>query len=147
VLKAVLKSLITTLIFVAATEAGLRAAYFMCNSMVRRVPLPYSVGDQYGPILPWLDRLMILVPDEAVIWRSLPRVHRTYVDIFSPARTEADRTALLRRFVPTLPAEFQHNPTWTISLNGLATAATSSPRRSRLLPSGLPAWGTRGPSA
>ena len=118
-LKVVLKSLITTLIFIAAAEAGLRAVYFVRNSMVRRVPLPYSVGDQYGPIPPWLDRLMILVPDEAVIWRSLPGVHRTYVDIFSPAHTEADRTALLRRFVPTLPAEFEHNPTWTIALNAL----------------------------
>src|SRR5256885_7626036 len=85
--------------------------------MVRLVPLPYSVGDQYGPIPPWLDRLMILTSDDRLIWRNLPNVHRTYVDIFSPARSEADRTALLRRFVPTLPPEFAGNPTWTIALN------------------------------
>ena len=84
---------------------------------MRRVPLPYSVGDQYGPIPPWLDRLLILVPDDTLIWRSLPNVRRTYVDIFSPAHSEQDRTALLRRFVPTLPAEFRDNPTWTIALN------------------------------
>jgi len=117
VLKGVLKSLITTIIFLAVAEAGLRAAYAVRSSMVRLVPLPYSVGDQYGPIPPWLDRLMILAPDDQLIWRNLPNVHRTYVDIFSPARSEADRTALLRRFVPTLPPEFHDNPTWTIALN------------------------------
>ncbi len=116
-LKPVLKSLITTIIFFTVAEAGLRAAYFVRNAMVRLVPLPYSVGDQYGPIPPWLDRLMILMPDDTLIWRNLPNVRRTYVDIFSPAHTEADRTALLRRFVPTLPVEFRANPTWTISLN------------------------------
>ena len=118
-LKAAFKSLITTLIFFAVAEAGLRVVYLARNAMVRRVPLPYAVGDQYGPIPPWLDRLMILVPDDTVIWRNVPSVKRTYVDIFSPARTEADRTALLRRFMPALPAEFQNNPTWTISLNAL----------------------------
>ena len=53
---------------------------------MRRVPLPYALGDEYGPVPPWLDRLMILVPDSTLIWRSLPNVHRTYVDIFSPAQ-------------------------------------------------------------
>ena len=116
-MKPVLKSLITTIIFFTVAEAGLRAVYAVRNAMVRLVPLPYSVGDQYGPIPPWLDRLMILVPDDTLIWRNLPNVRRTYVDIFSPAHTEADRTALLRRFVPALPVEFRANPTWTISLN------------------------------
>ena len=117
VLKVVLKGLITTIIFFAVVEAGLRGAYAVRNAMVRRVPLPYSVGDEYGPIPPWLDRLLILVPDDTLIWRSLPNVRRTYVDIFSPAHSEQDRTALLRRFVPTLPAEFRDNPTWSIALN------------------------------
>ena len=113
----VLKSLITSVIFFALAEAGLRGAYFVRNSMVRLVPLPYALGDEYGPIPPWLDRLMILVPDETLIWRNLPNVRRTYLDIFSPARTGQDRTALLRRFAPTLPAEFRDNPTWTVALN------------------------------
>src|SRR5947209_13875981 len=115
--RGVVKSLITTVIFFVLLEGALRGAYVVRNSFVRLVPLPYSVGDQYGPIPPWLDRLMILVPDDTLIWRNLPNVRRTYVDIFSPAHTEADRTALLRRFVPTLPVEFQANPTWTIALN------------------------------
>ncbi len=64
VLKVVLKGLITTIIFFAVVEAGLRGVYAVRNAMVRRVPLPYSVGDEYGPIPPWLDRLLILVPDD-----------------------------------------------------------------------------------
>src|SRR5258706_2306026 len=115
--KGVLKSLVTTLIFFAVSEAGLRAVYATRNAFVRRVPLPYALGDEYGPIPPWLDRLMILRSDDALIWKSAPHVHRTYVDIFSPVRTENDRLGLLRRFLPTLPAEFRDNPTWTIDLN------------------------------
>ncbi len=118
-MKSVLKGLITTLIFFTVAEAALRGAYGLRNSMVRLMPLPYSVGDDYGPIPPWLDRLTILVPDDTLIWRNLANVRRTYVDIFSPARRAQDRTALLRRFLPTLPAEFRDNPTWTISLNAL----------------------------
>src|SRR5689334_2151285 len=114
---ALLKSAITTIIFFAIFELGLRGAYFVRNAMVREVPLPYALGDEYGPIPPWLDRLLILVPDDTLLWHSLPNVHRTYVDIFSPVRAESDRIALLRRFLPTLPPEFQRNPTWHIDLN------------------------------
>jgi lysophospholipase L1-like esterase len=113
----ILKSLVTTVIFFAVAEAALHAAYFTRNAFVRRVPLPYSVGDDYGPVPPWLDRMMILVPDDQLIWRNLPNVRRTYVDIFSPAPTAAARTALLRRFMPTIPPEFRDSPTWSISLN------------------------------
>src|SRR6266850_8131197 len=117
VLAVVVKSLITTIIFFAMAEVALRGAYVGRNTMVRVVPLPYALGDEYGPIPPWLDRMLILVPDDTLIWRSLSNVRRTYVDIFSPVRSERDRVALLRRFVPTLPAEFRSNPTWTIALN------------------------------
>ena len=117
VLSAILKSLVTTIIFFGVAEAGLRAAYAIRNSLVRRVPLPYSVGDDYGPIPPWLDRMMILAPDDDLIWRNLPNVRRTYVDIFSPAPDAAARTALLRRFIPTIPRAFRDSPTWTIALN------------------------------
>jgi lysophospholipase L1-like esterase len=114
---AILKSCLTTAIFFAVAELGLRGAYALRAGFVHRVPLPYSVGDDYGPVPPWLDNMMILVPDERLIWRNLPNVRRTYVDIFSPAPNAAARTALLRRFLPTLPAEFDGNPTWTISLD------------------------------
>ena len=116
-LSAAAKSVITTVFFFAFAEIALRGAYFTRNAVVRRVPLPYALGDEYGPIPPWLDRLLILVPDNTLIWRNVPNVQRTYVDIFSPVRSEQDRIALLRRFTPTLPAEFRGNPTWTIALN------------------------------
>jgi lysophospholipase L1-like esterase len=112
------KGLTTRIIFFAVVEMLLRGAYLARNAMVRYVPLPYALGDDYGPVPPWLDRLLILRPDDALIWRSLPDVRRTYVDIFSPIRTEQDRVALLRRFLPELPAAFRGNPTWSIALNG-----------------------------
>lgn len=116
-LEGVAKSVVTTVLFFALAEVALRGAYLVRNSMVRFIPLPYALGDDYGPIPPWLDRLEILVPDDTLIWHSLPNARRTYVDIFSPARTARDRTALLRRFVPTLPEEFRNNPTWQVALN------------------------------
>jgi lysophospholipase L1-like esterase len=113
----IVKGLVTTVIFFGVCEGCLRIVYAARSAMVRRVPLPYSVGDDYGPVPPWLDRMMILVPDDRLIWRNLPRVRRTYVDIFSPAPTAEARTALLRRFLPTLPREFEDSPTWSIALN------------------------------
>ena len=65
------KSLIATLIFFTIFEIGLRGAYVARNATVRSIPLPYALGDEYGPIPPWLDRLLILVPDNALIWISL----------------------------------------------------------------------------
>lgn len=125
------KSVLTTLIFFIAAELALRGAYAARNSMVRLVPLPYALGDEYGPIPPWLDRLMILVPDDTTIWRNLPNVRRTYVDIFSPAQRTEDRVALLRQFVPTLPPQFRGNPTWTIALNSFGYRSPE-PKRVRL---------------
>src|ERR1043166_2004173 len=96
--RGVLKSLITTTIFFVAGEIALRGLYLARNAFVREVPLPYAPGDEYGPIPPWLDRLMILIPDDTLIWRSAPSVTRTYVDVFSPVHRPEDRTGLLRRF-------------------------------------------------
>jgi lysophospholipase L1-like esterase len=114
---AVAKGLTTTLIFFVVIEVALRGAYIARNAMVRYVPLPYAFGDDYGPMPPWLDRLEILKNDSVLIWRNTPNVHRRYLDVFSPVHTEADRLALLRRFIPTLPAEFQGNHTWEVQLN------------------------------
>lgn len=113
----VVKGLTTTIIFFLLAECVLRGAYGVRNRFVTYVPLPYAVGDDYGPIPPWLDRLLILQPDAALIWKSAPNAHRKYVDIFTPVRRPADRTALLRRFNPVLPVEFRSNPVWEIALN------------------------------
>jgi lysophospholipase L1-like esterase len=116
---AIVKGLTTTVIFFLFLEIVLRSAYFVRNSRLRYVPLPYAVGDDYGPMPPWLDALEILQNDETLIWKTEPNVRQTYLDVFSPARTQQDRIALLRRFLPTVPAEFRSNPTWDIRINSL----------------------------
>src|SRR5262245_14298331 len=116
-LRALGKSAVTTIVFFLAAELGLRAVYFVRNSFVKYIPLPYVVGDDYGPIPPWLDNLLILKPDDALIWKNLPNARRAYVDIFTPVWEDSDRMKLLRRFAPWLPAAFRASPVWRISLN------------------------------
>src|SRR5437868_3740228 len=130
-LRVIGKALLTTIIFVLIVEAGLRAAYAGRNALVRYVPLPYVIGDDYGPIPPWLDNLLILRPDPVLIWKNIPNARRTYVDIFTPVRSDRDRMALLRRFLPWLPAEFRSNPVWRIALNdeGFRTASFPPAKR------------------
>ena len=117
-LRVVGKSLATTLIFFLLAELGLRAAYAGRNALVSFVPLPYVVGDDYGPIPPWLDNLLILKPDDV---HSSGRTCRTPVALTStssrPVWKDSDRVALLRRFAPWLPEAFRRNPVWRISLN------------------------------
>ena len=115
--KAIAKGLTTTLVFFVLAEVGLRSAYLVRNSMVEYVPLPYALGNNYGPIPPWLDALLILKPHPSLIWTNEPNAHRTYLDVFSPIRTQQDRIALLRRFTPSVPPEFRDNPKWEIRLN------------------------------
>ncbi len=116
-LKVLAKALTTTIIFFLIAELALRGVFAARNAMLQYVPLPYALDDDYGPIPPWLDSLLILQDDDALIWKSEPYARRTYVDIFSPVRREADRIALLHRFRPSLPREFQANPRWSIALN------------------------------
>src|SRR5439155_21790941 len=88
------KGLIATLLIFVILETLLRIAYFARNSMVTEVPLPYVFGYDYGPIPPWLDGLRMLEADKALIWKNRPNIHRRYVDVFSPAHSEQERTAL-----------------------------------------------------
>ncbi|HUK34213.1 MAG TPA: hypothetical protein VLV86_09900, partial [Vicinamibacterales bacterium] len=118
VLRILGKSVATTVIFFLVIEVAVRAVYAGRNALVKYVPLPYVVGDDYGPIPPWLDDMMILRPDPTLIWKNVPNIRRNYVDIFTPVRRDSDRIALLRRFVPWLPSEFRSNPVWRIALNG-----------------------------
>ena len=89
-LRACAKALVTTIIFFVVIEVGLRAAYGVRNRLVTYIPLPYVVGDSYGPIPPWLDSLLILRPDPTLIWKNIPNARRAYVDIFTPVRSDAD---------------------------------------------------------
>ncbi len=129
------KSVATTVIFFLAVELGLRLVYAGRNAFVRYVPLPYVVGDNYGPIPPWLDNLVILHPDPVLIWKNIPNARRNYVDIFTPVWRDGDRIALLRRFTPWLPKEFRSNPVWRIALNaeGFRTGEFEATRRPDVL--------------
>jgi lysophospholipase L1-like esterase len=130
-LRVIGKAVLTTVVFFLLVEIGLRAAYAGRNALVRYVPLPYVVGDSYGPIPPWLDNLLILRPDPALIWRNIANARRAYVDIFTPVRSDADRIALLRRFLPWLPEEFRSNPVWRIALNDEGFRSAPFPRSKR----------------
>jgi len=135
VLRVVGKSVATTIIFFLLVEVTLRVVYAGRNAVVHYVPLPYVLGDDYGPIPPWLDDLRILIPDPVLIWRNVPNARRTYVDIFTPVRRDEDRMALLRRFAPWLPQEFRANPVWKIALNteGFRTAPFDVEKRPGVL--------------
>ena len=89
------KGLGATLLVFAILETLLRLAYFARNLMVTEVPLPYVFGYDYGPIPPWLDGLRMLEADKALIWKNRPNIQRKYIDVFSPAHSEQEKTALL----------------------------------------------------
>jgi hypothetical protein len=58
-----------------------RGLYY--DSRVEYVPIPYAIGDNYGPVPPWVDSLRMLELDQALIWQERPNLHRKYVDVFS----------------------------------------------------------------
>jgi len=125
------KALVTTVVFFVLVEVALGAAYAGRNALVTYVPLPYVVGDDYGPMPPWLDNLLILRPDPVLIWSNIPNARRAYVDIFTPVWSDDDRMSLLRRFLPWLPPAFRSNPVWRIALNdeGFRSAPFSRSKR------------------
>src|SRR5258708_34825470 len=96
-LRVVSKALVTTIIFFLLVEVALRAAYGGRNALVTYVPLPYVVGDDSGPIPPWLDNLLILRPDPGLVWRNIPNARRAFVGIFLPVRTDRGRSSRRRR--------------------------------------------------
>src|SRR5262249_16668239 len=117
VLKKFGKAAFFTLLFFVIVECAIRGTYWVRNSMVTYVPLPYVLGDNYGPVPPWLEDNSIFAPDEDLIWRNRPNLRRGYVDLFSPVDSDQDRTAILRHFQPSLPNSLKGDPVWEIALN------------------------------
>jgi lysophospholipase L1-like esterase len=117
ILSDLLTIIVITLIVFVILEVSIRATYFARNSMVHYVPLPYVIGDDYGPMPPWLDELRLLVPDEVLLWKFRPNLRRTYLDVFTPAHSEHERRSILRQFIPSIPVSLQHNHAWDIALN------------------------------
>jgi lysophospholipase L1-like esterase len=122
-LKSIVKESAKTVVAIAVVlgilEIGIRAAYEFRNSMVSYVVLPYNAAQDFGPVPPWIDPLRILEPDDELSWRNRRNVQRTYLDVYSPVKSEKDRTALLRQFWPTIPHALEKDPVWHVSLNSL----------------------------
>jgi lysophospholipase L1-like esterase len=116
-LKEIAKGLAATVVALMILELLLRLVYFTRNSMADYVLLPYAIGDEYGPIPPWLDGLRILERDDALIWKNRSNLQRRYIDIFRPVYTEQERTFLLRQFFPRLPESLKGTQVWEILLN------------------------------
>jgi lysophospholipase L1-like esterase len=125
--KTILKE--ATLVIFVVFESLLRFVYFLRNSMVDYVVLPYNAAQDFGPVPPWVDGFRILEPDETFSWRNRRGVKRSYMDVYSPVREEKDRTALLRQFLPVLPASLKGNPVWKVSLNSQGFRDKEFPRR------------------
>jgi lysophospholipase L1-like esterase len=117
VLQGILKAVFFTLAFFVLVELALRVTYAVRNSLVTYVPLPYVLADDYGPYPPWLEENSLMAPDEDLIWRNRPNLRRRYIDLFTPIRKAEDRTAILRRFRPSLQASLKGNPVWEVALN------------------------------
>src|SRR5262245_10124755 len=96
-------STVATLVILGLIECAIRVVYWTRNAAVRYVPLPYTIGQDYGPAPPWLDSLLILAPDKDLIWKNRPLLARSYVDLFRPIHSDEERLALFRRFSPQLP--------------------------------------------
>src|SRR3989304_6283252 len=59
----------------------------------------------------------MFVKDDDLVLRGRANFHQKYVDIFSPVNSEADRLALIRRFLPSVLNSLKNNPVWEISFN------------------------------
>jgi lysophospholipase L1-like esterase len=111
------KVIVLNLLIFALVECIIRGAYFIRNSMVEHVLLPYGFASDYGPFPPWLDSRSLFKPDETLVWRGRPDFRRKYIDVFSPVRTEDELRSLRHSFFPTLPASLRDNSVWEVSLN------------------------------
>ncbi len=106
-----------TVLALTTLEGLVRVTYGVRNAFVTHVPLPYVIGHDYGPTPPWLEDLLILAPDSSLIWRNRPNLSRRYVDIFQPVRTDDERRALFRAFLPPSAESWKDYPEWEIRLN------------------------------
>jgi lysophospholipase L1-like esterase len=112
----VIVSLIT-MVLLAIIEGGLRLAYFVRNSAVDVVLLPYTAAQDWGVVPPWMDGLRILERDPVLLWKNRPGVKRSYLDVYRPAHVEADRIALIQQFFPAVPSSLRNNPVWSVTIN------------------------------
>ena len=113
----IVASLIATALCLGVLEVALRAAYRVRDRFVEAVPLPYRIGDDYGPTPPWLDRGRLLEWDDALLWRNRPSSHETYLSLFVPFPSDERRIDIVRRFSPRLPLSLRTAPRWQVDID------------------------------
>ena len=106
-----------TIALLAVIEGSIRLAYFIRNSAVDVVLLPYTAAQDWGVVPPWMDGLRILERDPVLLWKNQPGAKRAYLDVYGPAHVESDRVALIQQFFPRVPASLRGNPVWNVSIN------------------------------
>ena len=106
-----------TLATFLVAEACLRVMYFARDRFAREMPLPYVIGDEYGPKPPWRERVGMLERDGQLIWKGRAHAAFRYVDLFTPVWSETEQIALFRQFWPALPAHLNGLPRWQVRLN------------------------------
>jgi lysophospholipase L1-like esterase len=117
VLREFAKGIAVTLVFFVIVECFIRVAYFIRNSMVDYIPLPYSMTSDYGPRPPWLENRRLLRPDKTLLWRGQPNLRERYVDIFGPVPSEEELRSLHHQFFPKIPPWLKSHREWTMSTN------------------------------
>jgi lysophospholipase L1-like esterase len=105
---------VTALAFVAA-EAAVRIVYACRGRFVEAVPLPYRIGDDYGPTPPWSASMFEY--DDRLLWHNRGGFLARYVALFAPFADDDSRIRLVRRFSPMLPASLSAIPRWDVELD------------------------------
>jgi lysophospholipase L1-like esterase len=115
--QALRQGLAATVIFFALLETFVRVAYFVRSAFVEVVPVPYRLGDDYGPTPPWIDRDRVLEPDDRLLWRNRSGARVTYAGLFLPFASEEERAALTQRFSPWAPGSLRQAQPWDVAVN------------------------------
>jgi hypothetical protein len=116
-LKTLLKVLGVSVVVFALAESAVRVAYYVRNSMVEHIPLPYMLPRAEGPIPPWRDQLGIVIRDDVMLRKYKPNSRRKYLSIFGPAESVEQLRGIFREFIPRARDGLATGPVWQTSLN------------------------------
>ena len=115
--KTLLKVLGVALVVFAVAESSVRMAYYVRNSMVEYIPLPYMLPRTEGPIPPWREQLSIVTRDEVMLRKYRPDSRRKYLTIFGPVDSVEQLRGIFREFVPRPHHGLANGSVWETSLN------------------------------
>lgn len=116
-LKTLLKVLGVSMVIVVVAESAVRMTYYVRNSMVEYIPLPYMLQRAEGPIPPWRDQLGIMIRDDVMLRKYRPNSRRKYLSIFGPTESVEQLRTIFREFIPRARDGLASGPVWETSLN------------------------------